>query len=535
MQNHPPPLANLPVLVLNLSALAAVPMPVTNDVLLATVLRRLEPWAGDEGDAGYTLIVLAAEEDALGKGKRRALPGVSWWIWNWRRIPRKYRKNLKRLYIVHPGTAAKTLLPITLPLLSPKSYPKLHIVPSLLALARAGIPLRGVDVPLSTLTEEARVLREHPQLAIPRAGMASFGLMNTLNQQGGVLGGLGWGVSAISSAIGTANSYLPFKLPAATLPPSPETEAKRSLDQSAAEPAKYWSGDVDAIIAENKGDLPRALHELRALILGMCSDTEGIFRKTATSHLLAPLQGLLDLPLRAQPKIDWAGVAITDPHLPPILLMRLLKGLSSALLPEDLYPLIRSTYTPDEIRTNLIPSLSPARVLVLTHLTHIGHHLLAHEDRTRMGATNLAIVIAPSLINGQDPRVDAALCLEPGKSLPPSLMPPDWAESGGTQTLVGLLQLWISEWPAVAEFTVSKNGWCDCAWADAGGQLSGSDPSTPIGMGRRVSGAKSGLYHELLGSQVMSSLAPATEAEYEAGVGAGLGYILNEDNKDLLG
>lgn len=153
-----------------------------------------------------------------------------------------------------------------------------------------------------------------------------------------------------------------------------------------------------------------------------------------------------------------------------------------------------------------------------------------------MGATNLAIVFAPSLISGQDPRVDAALCLEPGKSLPPSLMPPGWAESGGTQTLVGLLQLWISEWPAIAEFTVSKNGWCDCAWADAGGQLSASDPSTPIGMGRRTSGAaRSGLYHELLGSQVMSSLAPATEAEDEAGVGAGLGYILNEDNKKLLG
>lgn len=184
------------------------------------------------------------------------------------------------------------LLPITLPLLSPKSYPKLHIVPSLLALARAAIPLRGVDVPLSTLAEEARVLREHPQLAIPRSGMASFGLMNTLGQQGGVLGGLGWGVSAISSAIGTANSYLPFKIASGALPPTPEEERKKSLDQdSAAEPTKYWSGDLDKILADNKGHLPRVLHELRALILGMCSDTEGIFRRTATVSFLPPAVG----------------------------------------------------------------------------------------------------------------------------------------------------------------------------------------------------------------------------------------------------
>lgn len=127
MSNHPPPLANLPLLVLNLAALAAVPTPVTNDVLLATVLRRLEPWVGDEGEAGYTLIVLAAEEDAASShGKRRALPGVTWWIWNWRRIPRKYvvgrhrvqrsdtahryRKNLKRLVCCQGGVRRAVLI-----------------------------------------------------------------------------------------------------------------------------------------------------------------------------------------------------------------------------------------------------------------------------------------------------------------------------------------------------------------------------------------------------------------------------------------
>lgn len=87
LENHPAPLAH-PLLVLDLATLTAVPQSVSNETLLATLLRRLEPWVGEDGDGAYTLVVLAAEDPA-GKGKSRALPGVAWWLWHWRRIPRK--------------------------------------------------------------------------------------------------------------------------------------------------------------------------------------------------------------------------------------------------------------------------------------------------------------------------------------------------------------------------------------------------------------------------------------------------------------
>lgn len=96
LENHPAP-ANYPLLVLNLAAIANVPAFVGNDELLEIVLRRLEPWVGEEGEGGYCLIVFAAEDTPLNMAKEgpahtkkgRALPGVAWWLWHWRRIPKK--------------------------------------------------------------------------------------------------------------------------------------------------------------------------------------------------------------------------------------------------------------------------------------------------------------------------------------------------------------------------------------------------------------------------------------------------------------
>lgn len=89
LENHPPPLEH-PLLVLDLAELTSVPQSVSNDELLSALLRRLEPWVGEEDDGAYCLVILAADDrDMPGKGKARSLPGVAWWLWNWRRIPRK--------------------------------------------------------------------------------------------------------------------------------------------------------------------------------------------------------------------------------------------------------------------------------------------------------------------------------------------------------------------------------------------------------------------------------------------------------------
>ena len=85
LQLHPAPLIH-PVLVLSLSEIALVPPATSNDELFEVLLRRLEPWVGEQGEGGYILVVLAAQGNAKGK----TMPGVGWWAWKWRKIPRKY-------------------------------------------------------------------------------------------------------------------------------------------------------------------------------------------------------------------------------------------------------------------------------------------------------------------------------------------------------------------------------------------------------------------------------------------------------------
>lgn len=94
---HPPPVPHN-ILIVSLAHVPSAPQTLSNDELFQIVLRRLEPWVGEEGEGGYVLIILSAERsleekmafDDKYKAEARKLPGVAWWIWKWKRLPRKY-------------------------------------------------------------------------------------------------------------------------------------------------------------------------------------------------------------------------------------------------------------------------------------------------------------------------------------------------------------------------------------------------------------------------------------------------------------
>lgn len=338
-----------------------------------------------------------------------------------------------------------------LPLVSPKSYAKLHTIPSLLSLSRRGVSLAGVDVPLPTLLEEARILRENPDGA------------NAPEHAAESSGAFGWGYSAVTSMFGGVGSY--FHL----------TEAKTASSPLPQLPP-YWGQDIDHIVADAGGKVPRVLRDLAVAILNYCTDTEGIFRRSASSDLIPPLRALLDLPPSQQPRIDWTSVARADPLLPPILFKRLLLTLPAPVISSTLYPVIRKVHTPEDIRTVLLPALSPARAAVLSHAIHVAHHLVPYEQTTRMSSLALAIVLAPAMISG-DPREDAAMCLQPGRSLPPGLLGDAIIDAEeGDNTLVGLLQTWISDYPAVAGEPVRR---CQCRIASGASGAQTPVPGSP--------------------------------------------------------
>jgi len=86
LHSHPDPVEH-PILILDLKAIDGISPMINNDELFDTLLRRLEPWVGEEGNGGYVLIVLAADD---GESGGRTWPGVGWWVWKWKSIPRKY-------------------------------------------------------------------------------------------------------------------------------------------------------------------------------------------------------------------------------------------------------------------------------------------------------------------------------------------------------------------------------------------------------------------------------------------------------------
>lgn len=103
-----------------------------------------------------------------------------------------------------------------------------------------------MDLPLTTLQEEARVLQEQPdaapQLAVPTPEST-----------------LSWGYSALSSVWGTAASYFGVGAVPVTAPGT-------------------WSRDIDEIA---KDGVPPILLDLTKVILEHCVSTEGIFRRSA--------------------------------------------------------------------------------------------------------------------------------------------------------------------------------------------------------------------------------------------------------------
>ncbi|WVQ80980.1 hypothetical protein IAT38_003087 [Cryptococcus sp. DSM 104549] len=520
------------ILVVSLAHISSAPPTLSNEDLFQIILRRLEPWVGEEGEGGYVLVIFADEGGVPPKGstdsedgekrpaakakaepQQRKLPGVAWWVWRWKRIPRKYRKNLKRFYIVHPSLFTRTLLPFILPFVSPKSYSKLHPLPSLLSLYHAHhVPLKGIDISLPVLEAEARVLRDRPDLlpplpdAPPRpAYPAARPPMNRAPSSESSLAS--WGYQTLTSAVGTAASYLPNIGGFRSV--NGEDGAEDGQAGSVVT-AGYWRRDLASLVEECGGKVPPLFVELRKAILAECTRTEGVFRRSSNSHLQQTLTAILALPLDAQPNLPWGEIAAQDPLLPAKMLCKVLGELAVPVIRPGLYPLVRSITEPSDITERFLPALPPSYRDTLAYIIHMLHHLAAFEPATKMSPLNLAIVLAPALIAGPDPLEDAGMCLAQGKKLPGAMLARRAAAGGegegekeveGDGTVVGVLEMWIWHYPSLASSptappsptepnpavptittpTPSTTATCECGWQSCRSSPSELSQHSPSG------------------------------------------------------
>ncbi|PVU99092.1 hypothetical protein BB560_005558 [Smittium megazygosporum] len=104
------------------------------DRLLNLIMFRLDEFVEND----YTLVFFAANCEHK--------PNIKWLFKAYKRLTRKYKKNLKTLYVVHPSGWVRILFTAFGPILSPKFNKKLHWVKTLSGLAKE-VPLDQINVP----------------------------------------------------------------------------------------------------------------------------------------------------------------------------------------------------------------------------------------------------------------------------------------------------------------------------------------------------------------------------------------------------
>ncbi|KAJ1989833.1 hypothetical protein GGI25_002647 [Coemansia spiralis] len=104
------------------------------DRLLNLILFRLDDFV----ESDYTVVLLAANP--------RYKPNIKWLYTAYRRLGRKYKKNLKALYIVHPSKWVQILMTAMNAVLSPKFAKKVQWIDTLSDLARR-VPIDQINIP----------------------------------------------------------------------------------------------------------------------------------------------------------------------------------------------------------------------------------------------------------------------------------------------------------------------------------------------------------------------------------------------------
>ncbi|GJJ68354.1 hypothetical protein EMPS_00700 [Entomortierella parvispora] len=110
------------------------PKLVDYDTILRVVLAQLEQFVEND----YTIVMFS--------GGAVHRPGWGWLFKAYRSLNRRYKKNLKALYIVHPSTWPRLLLSTMNAVVSPKFGQKVHYISTLSQLAKV-VPLNQINIP----------------------------------------------------------------------------------------------------------------------------------------------------------------------------------------------------------------------------------------------------------------------------------------------------------------------------------------------------------------------------------------------------
>ncbi|KAH7923341.1 hypothetical protein BV22DRAFT_1036424 [Leucogyrophana mollusca] len=327
-----------PMVILNASALPD-PREVSYDLLLLRILSYLDLYV----ESDYTVVFFAA-------GGRHA---PNWnWVWKaYRSLSRKYRKNLKRLYIVHSSFFSKMLFSLAGAIISPKFFRKLVYINTLSDLAHH-VPLTQIDIPPAVYREN---LKQENQINLPTPTRSSvFGV--PLDELMGFNGEKG----SIPRVVKDSIQY---------------------LEDSGLEEDGLFRRSPNSVLLKQ---VQQAYDRGQVVSLHTFNDP----------HLAAVLlkKYIRDLP---------------DPLFPENLYPSIRRCPTPT---NDASDLTSVGY----IRDTLLPQLMPCAYVLLSHVLHLMHQVSLHAATNRMDAHNLALVLCPNLVSSPNPMKDVLMCGIPG-------------------------------------------------------------------------------------------------------------------------
>ncbi|KAH9986621.1 hypothetical protein BJV77DRAFT_1145577 [Russula vinacea] len=360
-----------PMVVLNASALPD-PREVDYDVLLSRILSYLDLYV----ESDYAVVFFAAGS--------KYTPGWNWMWKAYRSLSRKYRKNLKRLYIVHSNFFSKMLFSLAGAFISPKFFRKITYVTSLSELAFQ-VPLTQIDVPPAVYQENSK---HEQRITLPVQTRSDlFGVhLEELMGFNGEKGGVPRVVKDCAQYLrqtGLTNEGL-FRR-------SPNSVTLRQVKDA------YDRGQV---VSLDRFDDPH----LAAVLL------KKYIRDLPEPLFPEPLYPIIQqCPAPTEDPSDWSAV---------------------------LY-----------IRESLLSALPGCNYILLSYIFHLMHEVSLRSSTNLMGAHNLAIVLCPNLVSGSSPAKDIAMCTLPGgPALHPELTAGLPSPPQGRTTLSMIVKLCIQRY-----------------------------------------------------------------------------------------
>ncbi|KDN45020.1 hypothetical protein RSAG8_05193, partial [Rhizoctonia solani AG-8 WAC10335] len=373
------------------------PRKISYDILLSRIVAYLDLYVEND----YVVVFLAA-------GGRHT---PSWnWIWKaYRSMSRKYRKNLKRLLIVHPTWFSKMFVSLAGAVLSPKFFRKITYVSSLSELARH-VPLTQIEIAPAVYNEN---LKHERTITLPPTVPSSLTFGVPLEQLMGPDGDAAPVPRVIRDCVEYLRSEGPLGLNLEVeglFRRSPNVGVLRSVREAydrgnQVTLAQYHDPHIAAVLIKKfLRDLPEPIFSGPLYpIIAKCPPSTG----WGVDGLSGPPSSKITpngAPSPGVPNGTANGVHGRG-H----------KRVGSEAEMATVGGWGEGDACVEYIREVLLPAMGwGCRVVLLGYIFHLLHDVSLRSSINKMDAHNLALCIAPNLVRSNDPIRDVKMCAVPG-------------------------------------------------------------------------------------------------------------------------